>query len=114
MHFKRDFARRSLIIEQFADPEILATDTDYKFYDINQGLLNKFDNEDYTAILAEAKKLMQEKATESDLPQIAHQQILLMIQQLCSSIGWQLEEEALLEPLKIVNAIADERKKINS
>lgn len=107
MRFVRDFNKRSLVIEQFAEPEILATDTDYKFYDINQGLLNKFDNEDYTAILAEAKKLMQEKAKESDLPHIAQQQILLMMQQLCASSGWQLEQAGLLEPLKTAELLTD-------
>ena len=100
MRFRRDFAKRELVIESFAEPEILATDIDYKFYDINQGLLNKFDNEDYTAILAEAKKLMQEKAHESDLPQLAREQIQLMMQQLCAAAGWQLEQEAILGPVE--------------
>lgn len=109
MRLRRDFTNRSLVIEHFAEPEILATDTDYKFYDINQGLLNKFDNEDYTEILAEAKKLMQEKANESDLPEIARQQILLMMQQLCASIGWKLEQESLLSPIKEIDALTDER-----
>jgi len=100
MRFRRDYPRRVLVVEHFAEPEILATDTDYKFYDINQGLLNKFDNEDYTAIVAEAKKLMQEKARESDLPQLALGQIQLMMQQLCAAIGWQLEMQSLLTPVE--------------
>ena len=120
MRFRRDFDKKTLVVEHFAEPEILATDTDYKFYDINQGLLNKFDNEDYTAILAEAKKLMQDKAMESDLPHIAQQQIQLMMQQLCASIGWQLEQEQILMPVKTLaiesvdkasNALADQSTK---
>ena len=94
MRFRRDFSSRTLIVEYFAEPEIIATDTDYQFYDINQGLLNKFDNDDYTAILAEAKKLMQDKAMDSELPQIAQQQLHLMMQQLCATLGWQLETTA--------------------
>jgi hypothetical protein len=110
MRFRRDHNSRTLVIEQFAEPEIISIDTDYKFYDINQGILNKFDNEDYTEILAEAKKLMQEKAQESDLPQIAQKQIQLMMQQLCASVGWQLEHEKVLEPLKTVQVITDQTK----
>lgn len=110
MKFRRDHNTRTLVIEHFADPEIIAIDTDYKFYDINQGILNKFDNEDYTAILAEAKKLMQEKAQESELPQIAQKQVQLMMQQLCASSGWQLEQEKVLEPLKTVQLITDDKK----
>lgn len=111
MHFRRDHASRTLVIEHFADPEIISIDTDYKFYDINQGILNKFDNDDYTAILAEAKKLMQEKAQASELPQIAQKQVQLMMQQLCASAGWQLEHEKVLEPLKTVQVVIDEHNK---
>lgn len=111
MRFRRDHNSRTLVIEHFADPEIISIDTDYKFYDINQGILNKFDTEDYTAILAEAKKLMQEKAQESELPHIAQKQVQLMMQQLCASVGWQLEHEKILEPLKTVQVIIDEYNK---
>lgn len=111
MKFRRDHINRTLVIEHFADPEIISIDTDYKFYDINQGVLNKFDNEDFTEILVEAKKLMQEKATESELPQIAHKQAQLMMQQLCASVGWQLEHEKVLEPLKTVELISDDQTK---
>jgi hypothetical protein len=111
MRFRRDHANRILVIEHFADPEIISIDTDYKFYDINQGILNKFDNDDYTAILAEAKKLMQEKAQASELPEIARKQVQFMMQQLCASVGWQLEHEKVLEPLKTVQVITDEHNK---
>jgi hypothetical protein len=103
MQIRRNPETRTLVIEQFAEAEIIAIDTEYKFYDINQGLLNKFDNDDYTAILAEAKNLMRAKAYESDLPQIAQQQIQVMMQQLCASSGWQLEQPTLLEPLKTLD-----------
>jgi len=102
MQFRRNPETRTLVIEQFAEPEIIAIDTDYTFYDINQGLLNKFDNDDYTSILFEAKNLMRAKAYESDLPQIAQQQIQVMMQQLCASSGWQLEQPTLLEPINVL------------
>ncbi|HSC69077.1 MAG TPA: DUF4230 domain-containing protein [Cellvibrio sp.] len=111
MRFRRDHASRTLIIEHFADPEIISIDTDYKFYDINQGILNKFDNEDYNAILVEAKKLMQEKAQASELPEIAQKQVQFMMQQLCVSAGWKLEHEKILEPLKTLQVAIDEHKK---
>lgn len=111
MKFRRDHNTRTLVIEHFADPEIISIDTDYKFYDVNQGVLNKFDNEDFTEILVEAKKLMQEKAQQSELPQIAQKQVQLMMQQLCASVGWQLEQEKVLEPLKTVKISAGENDK---
>jgi len=91
MKFSKENTERKLVIEEFAPAEILSVDTDYKFYDLNQGLLSKFNNEDYTAILAEAKKMMQEKAQESDLPQIAANQVKVMMKQLAASMNWELD-----------------------
>jgi hypothetical protein len=98
MKFRKDGTERMLIIEEFAPAEIISIDTDYKFYDINQGLLNKFNNDDYTSILSEAKKLMQEKAYESDLPKIAENQVQVMMKQLAASMNWEIDVKAF--PIK--------------
>ncbi|MFD2569720.1 DUF4230 domain-containing protein [Spirosoma soli] len=82
---------KKLVIESFPDPEVLSIDTDYKFYDIQAGFLNHFSGADYTQILNEAKKAMNERAMQSDLPKIANNQIQYMMYQLASSMGWQLQ-----------------------
>lgn len=97
MKFEKDEVTRKLIVREFAPAEIISIDTDYKFYDINQGLLSKFDNEDYTSILSEAKKMMQEKAMESDLPQIAANQVKVMMKQLAVSMNWDINMDVLPE-----------------
>ncbi len=89
--FRREEGTRKLLIEEFPPAEIISMDTDYKFYDINQGFLHKFSNEDYTALLSEAKKLMQEKAFESELPQMADKQIAVMVSQLAASMNWEID-----------------------
>lgn len=92
---KRDETTRKLIVEEFPEAEVLSIDTDYKFYDIDQGWLNKFSHEDYTTILNEAKKLMQEKAMESDLPKVANRQVGLMMNQLAASVNWEIDYKQL-------------------
>ncbi|MBP6385058.1 MAG: DUF4230 domain-containing protein [Pseudarcicella sp.] len=82
---------KTMKIDHFPEPEILSTDTDYKFYDIDHGLLNKFKNEDYTQILSDAKITMQNKAIASELPKIAKKQALVMLNQMAISMGWQIE-----------------------
>ncbi|GAB3492869.1 hypothetical protein GCM10027341_07500 [Spirosoma knui] len=82
---------KKLIIESFPEPEVLSIDTDYKFYDIQAGILNHFSGADYTQILDEAKQAMNERAMQSDLPKIANNQIQYMMYQLASSMGWQLQ-----------------------
>lgn len=95
MKVKRDETTRKLVVEQFPEAEILSIDTDYKFYDIDQGWLNKFNHEDYTNILNEAKKVMQEKALTSDLPRVANRQVGLMMSQLAASMNWEVEFKKL-------------------
>jgi hypothetical protein len=83
--------QKTLIVEAFPEPEILSIDTDYKFYDIQSGILNHFDSETYTSILEDAKQAMQARAMESDLPRIANNQIQYMMYQLAGSMGWSLQ-----------------------
>lgn len=90
MKSHREENSRKLIIDAFPEPEILSIDTDYKFYDINEGWMHKFNNEDYTKILNDAKKMMQQKALESDLPAIANRQVIVMMQQLAASANWEV------------------------
>ena len=82
---------KTLVVEAFPEPEILSIDTDYKFYDIQAGILNHFNSETYTSILDEAKQAMQSRAMESDLPRIANNQIQYMMYQLAGSMGWALQ-----------------------
>ncbi|CAH0996171.1 hypothetical protein EMA8858_02301 [Emticicia aquatica] len=98
MKVRREESSRKLIIEAFPAAEILSIDTDYKFYDIDHGWLNKFDHEDYTNILNEAKKVMQDKALTSDLPKVANRQVGLMMNQLAASMNWEIELKNLPTP----------------
>jgi len=82
---------KKMIIDFFPEPEILSIDTDYKFYDIEQGWLNRFQSDDYTAILNEAKQTMNEKAMQSDLPRIATNQVQLMMFQLALTMNWKID-----------------------
>jgi Protein of unknown function (DUF4230) len=100
MKVRRDENTRKLIVEYFPEAEILSVDTDYKFYDINQGFLNQFNHEDYTKILTEAKKVMQEKALQSDLPKTANKQIGLMMTQLAASMNWDVDFLPVISPQK--------------
>jgi hypothetical protein len=88
---RRDETSRKMIIEQMPPAEVISIDTDYKFYDINQGWLSKFKHEEYTNMLAEAKRIMNDKALSSDLPAIANRQMNVMIHQLAATMSWELE-----------------------
>jgi len=91
LQFHHIEGERRIVIDFFPKPEILSIDTDYKFYDIEQGWLNRFQSDDYTAILNEAKQTMNDKAMQSDLPRIAGNQVQLMMFQLAATMNWKIE-----------------------
>ncbi|MCE7043380.1 DUF4230 domain-containing protein [Dyadobacter sp. CY312] len=91
MKFHISETDKRIIIDFFPEPEVLSMDTDYKFYDIEQGWLNRFQSDDYTSILNEAKQTMNEKALQSDLPRIATNQVQLMMFQLAATMNWKID-----------------------
>ncbi len=107
LRFRVDESERKLVIEYFPEPEILSMDTDYKFYDIEQGWLNRFQSEDYTNILTEAKQAMQEKALQSDLPRIAANQLQFMMIQLASGLSWKMDMQLSEDNKKMLDSLTD-------
>jgi hypothetical protein len=106
--------QRKMVIETLPEPEILSVDTDYKFYDIDQGLFNRFKNEDYTQLLSDAKQTMHTKAIASELPKIANKQLLVMLNQMALSMGWQMEYPLpAAEQQKLLNEPVSFEKKQN-
>lgn len=107
MRFRIDETGRKLVIEFFPEPEVLSMDTDYKFYDIEQGWLNRFQTEDYTHILTEAKQAMNEKALKSDLPRIASNQLQFMMIQLASGLNWEVDLQLSETNRKMLDSFTD-------
>lgn len=106
---------RKIVIDFFPEPEVLSIDTDYKFYDIEQGWINRFQSEDYTTILTEAKQTMNEKALQSDLPRIASNQVQVMMYQLAAAMNWKIDmqlPEANRKRLEGYNTYSDTEAKV--
>lgn len=91
MRYHIDEKTNKMVIEYFPEPEVLSIDTDYKFYDIENGIWNRFNHEDYTNLLVDAKQAMNEKALTGDLPRIANNQVQFMMYQLAASMGWNVD-----------------------
>lgn len=91
MRFHLDETTHKMVIDFFPEPEVLSIDTDYKFYDIENGIWNRFSHEDYTNLLVDAKQAMNEKALSGDLPRIANNQIQFMMYQLAASMSWSID-----------------------
>jgi len=94
-----DFAKVQIAIDEktqrinileFPNPEVLAIDPEYKFYDADSGLFNRLDKEDYGAMVSDAKERIGQKALKSELPSIAAKQMKALLTNIDDNTSWQL------------------------
>ena len=72
-------------------PEILSMETDFKFYDINNGMFNKFKTDDYTELLKAGKDHIKEKVMDSELIEAATAQLQILIEQISDNSGYTID-----------------------
>jgi hypothetical protein len=93
-----DIKNKQIILSDFPSPEVLSIETDTKFYDIQNGYLNKFDTKDLTTLNKEAKEHVLNKIPNSNLIQLANKEALeaiVLMENLVETIGWKLDYTAL-------------------
>ncbi|WGH76936.1 DUF4230 domain-containing protein [Tenacibaculum tangerinum] len=103
-----DTQKKVLILSEFPQPEVFSVEPNLRFYDIQNGLLNKFSSEDLTEVNKEAKEHILQKIPESNLMQIANKEALeavTLMQNLVETIGWKLDYSALEIPKSSQNLI---------
>ncbi|CAM1350383.1 DUF4230 domain-containing protein [Tenacibaculum crassostreae] len=96
-----DTKNKALILSEFPQPEVFSIEPNLRFYDIQNGLLNKFSSEDLTEVNKEAKEHILQKIPESNLMQTANKEALeaiSLMQNLVETIGWKLDYTALEIP----------------
>lgn len=96
-----DTKKKALILSEFPQPEVFSIEPNLRFYDIQNGLLNKFSSEDLTEVNKEAKEHILQKIPESNLMQTANKEALeaiSLMQNLVETIGWKLDYTALEIP----------------
>lgn len=82
---------RRMVVDDMPEPEILSIDSDYTIYDIDQGLFNRFNKDEYTKLLSDAKQVIHNKAVASELPQVARRQVQILLTQLAETSGWKID-----------------------
>ncbi len=89
-----DSLHHTIWINKLPDPEILYIDHNLDYYDISEGLFVSFDESDYNQIQAEAKALIKQKASESNLLAEARSQgdsFLDIISSIATASGWEVK-----------------------
>lgn len=85
--------KRSMHIQSFPEPEIIALETDCQYYDVRNGSFNKFSPEDLTQIQKEAKQFIKDKIHSGHLPKMALEQAgeaIGLIEHTAGKIGWKV------------------------
>jgi hypothetical protein len=104
MQLEYDEATQQIKILSFPQPEILSMEPDIKYYNMENGLFNKFDNNDLTQLQSAAKQKILSKVSESELPQIAQKQMSQLLQELGSVNHWKIQgAERIMLPAIITN-----------
>ncbi|MDX8340406.1 DUF4230 domain-containing protein [Draconibacterium sp. IB214405] len=88
--------KRQVRLSQFPEPEILSIDNDLEYYDVQKGIINKFNETDLTNMNKKSKEFIRQKVETSHLVQIAKSQAtdtVSLIRQLIESVGWELVAE---------------------
>ncbi|WP_432411884.1 DUF4230 domain-containing protein [Rasiella sp. SM2506] len=93
-----DIKTRTIILNNFPQPELLTVETDFKYYDKKEGWANPFTASDLTEINREAKQHIIDKIPSSGLLTEASTQALetiKLMEKLVETINWKLDFTAL-------------------
>jgi hypothetical protein len=90
--------KKTIVLTNFPQPELLTVETDFKYYDKREGWANPFTTSDLTDINRDAKNYIVDKIPQSGLLDQARKEALdtiLLMEKIVATIGWKLDYTAL-------------------
>lgn len=91
-----DEQNRKVKLLNFPSPEILSTETDYKYYNIEEQFFNLFSKDDLAKIQQNGKKQVIEAAKKSHLPEVAAEQMRMLLTELLEGKNFFLENSSVI------------------
>lgn len=111
-----DEVNKKVKLLHFPAPEILSTETDYKYYNIEEQFFNLFSKDDLAKIQQNGKQQVIEAAKKSHLPEVAAEQMRTLLTELLAGKNFFLENAAVISESKnqiSYHAIVSERDNMN-
>ncbi|MFN8280010.1 MAG: DUF4230 domain-containing protein [Saprospiraceae bacterium] len=90
---KADQSMKTITIQTSARPQILSTDIDIDYFDLQQGTFNQFTPEELNQLRDKVKDIVMRKASAAEYLEratIRHRQLMNTLRQYCEMAGWQL------------------------
>ena len=93
-----DASRKLISITHFPAPEVLSIETDVEYYDVSNGLFNRFAASDLTLLNKKVRENIEAKIPQSGVLHTAQSKALetvKMIEQIVNTFGWNFSYPAL-------------------
>ena len=93
MRITPNIKTKTLTIVHFPEPEVLSIETDVEYYDVRNGLFNKFAASDLTLLNKKVRENIETKIPQSGILQTANNKAMEtigMIEQIVDAFGWKL------------------------
>lgn len=90
-----------LTLTHFPEPEVLSIQTDVEYYDVKNGLFNKFEAKDLTELNKKIKENIEQKIPQSGVLLTANEKALdtvKMIEQIVETFGWKFSYAGIQLP----------------
>ena len=97
LEWEHDASLKTFTLLKVPDPIIISISPEITYYNLENGLFNKFDNHDLNKIQAECIEVIQKSALASGLPNVASSQASLLLNESTTLQGWKLEGNKLLQ-----------------
>jgi len=110
MRIQPNAKERLLTITHFPAPEVLSIQSDVEYYDVQNGLFNKFEAKDLTELNKKVKENIEQKIPESGILLTANEKALetvRMIEQIVETFGWKLSYSGLQLPNKSIKELKE-------
>lgn len=95
-----DEQNRKVKLLSFPAPEILSTETDYKYYNIEEQFFNLFSKDDLAKIQQNGKQQVIEAAKKSHLPEVAAEQMQMLLTELLNGKNFELDNPSKINDSK--------------
>lgn len=105
-----DEQNRRVKLLYFPPPEILSTETDYKYYNIEEQFFNLFSKDDLAKIQQNSKNQVIDAARRSHLPQVAAEQMRTLLTELLDTKNFTLENASVISDPKNLIGTDPEKK----
>lgn len=104
-----DEQNRKVRLLEFPAPEILSTETDYKYYNIEEQFFNLFSKDDLAKIQENGKRQVIEAAKKSHLPEVAAEQMRTLLTELLETKNFSLENTSKISEAKQIGFSTPEK-----